>query len=736
MCNDIERTVEQTFQQLDHCLSHALSICPVEDARLLLELVAAIPQPARQLIAGELIKLDMAKASESGQLRRLDFYELVMVDVFPEKRPSLDLVLEEIQVCRELGHDPSLSDYRLRFPHLAASLLEILPTTKLVRQQTTDVKPTRFQSQEVVDDFVILRLLGSGAFADVYLAKQPSMARLVALKVSGKTSDEPQALSQLDHTNIVRVYDQRQLGDSPVHLLYMEYVPGGTLEEVIRATRDLSIKQLDGRSLLVAINQALVVAEQQRPDRSLEREQLANVDWSNLVARLGVGLAEGIDAAHRRGIMHRDIKPANILLSASGVPKLADFNVSFGNLIGRSNAAAHFGGSLAYMSPEQICVADPSHSMQAGDLDPRSDLFSLGVVLWELWQGHRPQTQHEPVVNWMQALQQQLTLRRMTPQRHRQFPGAAARVLEKILRQTLEFDREARPRSGAELAARLMLVLHPQAAELFEPAPRSWRKYMLATPVLLTTSLIIFIPNGLAGAINYQYNFNSIQTLHPQLLTFFETLSRCINWVAFPLGGLLLLYFSWPVEKVLRGRETSKTLSSFGLHSTWQLGHYAAMVGGLLWWIAGVVFPTALRISDDRFGLKESIEFFLSLAICGGLAWIYPFFGIALVAVEVYYPALVSKSMLDFNFEDRAKRMQRQAAAYLFSAAAIPLLALALMALVPSANEKYHTFLLVMVILAGVALPFAFLAYQRLIKRLAMLRTVLADHSFEQQLFS
>lgn len=733
MCTDIERTIEQTFQQLDHCLSHALSICPVADALVLLEMVASRTQPAKQLIAGELIKLDMAKAGEAGELRQLDFYNAIIVEVFPDQRPSLDLVLEEIQLRRDLGEDPSLADYRLRFPHLAASLSEILPTTHLVRQQVTDVKPPRFQGQQTVDDFIILRLLGSGAFADVYLAKQPSMARLVALKVSGRISDEPQALSQLDHSNIVRVFDQRQLSQSPVHLLYMEYVPGGTLEEVIKATRDLPVQQLNGQVLLAAINQALVVAEQQRPDRSPEHEQLESFSWSALVARLGVGLAEGIDAAHRRGIMHRDIKPANILLSASGVPKLADFNVSFGNLIGRSNAAAHFGGSLAYMSPEQLCAADPLHAMQAGDLDARSDLFSLGVVLWELWQGRRPQMPLEPVENWMHALQQQLRLRRMTPQRQRQFPGAAARVLEKILLQTLEFDRDARPRSGGELAARLMLVLHPQAAELFEPAPRSWRKRLLGTPVLFTTALVIFIPNGLAGAINYQYNFNTIQTLHPQLLPFFETLSRWINWVTFPLGGLLLLYFSWPVEKILRARETSKTVSSFGLHSTWQLGHYAAMVGGMLWWIAGVVFPVALRMSDDRFGLKESIEFFLSLVICGGLAWIYPFFGIALIAVEVYYPALVSKSMLDFGFEERAKRMQRQATAYLFSAAAIPLLGLALMALVPSTNEKYHTFLLVMVVLAGIALPFAFLAYQRLGRQLTLLRSVLADHSFEQK---
>ena len=83
-----------------------------------------------------------------------------------------------------------------------------------------------------LDDFLLMDRLGQGAFATVYLAHQQSMRRTVALKVSESEDAEAQTLAQLDHPNIVRVYDQRNLPQRGVHLVWMEYLPGGTLEEL------------------------------------------------------------------------------------------------------------------------------------------------------------------------------------------------------------------------------------------------------------------------------------------------------------------------------------------------------------------------------------------------------------------------------------------------------------------------------------------------------------------------
>ena len=84
-------------------------------------------------------------------------------------------------------------------------------------------------------------------------------------------------------------------------------------------------------------------------------------------------------------MLHRDVKPANVLLTAEPSPKLADFNISFSDKVDGATPAAYFGGSLAYMSPEQLEACNPAHARSADELDGRSDLYSLGMVLWELF---------------------------------------------------------------------------------------------------------------------------------------------------------------------------------------------------------------------------------------------------------------------------------------------------------------------------------------------------------------
>ncbi|MGN6546689.1 MAG: protein kinase domain-containing protein [Aureliella sp.] len=349
MTVSIERTIAATFQYLEPVLSRAIELSPVADPLELVKLLPESPQQAQQLMLAELIKLDMTKAAQAGQVRTLEFYAPALAGLFESEQLPLDLVLEEIQLLRASGKHPELAQYKAKYPYLASVLDDLLTRTDLTQPGKLIEKTPLFEDGGKVDDFEILRTLGRGSFASVYLARQMSMQRLVALKVSQRGSDEPIALSQLDHPSIVRVYDQRRISDPDAVLLYMQYVPGGTLADVIHATANLPAEALSGRAILQSIDQALLTAGQQPPEHSSTREYLAGLDWPSAVAWIGVQLAEGLAAAHERGIMHRDVKPANVLLSAEGAPKLADFNVSYGGTAGCAGATVHIGGSLAYM---------------------------------------------------------------------------------------------------------------------------------------------------------------------------------------------------------------------------------------------------------------------------------------------------------------------------------------------------------------------------------------------------
>ena len=241
-----------------------------------------------------------------------------------------------------------------------------------------------------MDDFDLLTGLGAGAFARVFLARQVSMQRLVAVKISADHGSEPQTLARLDHDYIVRIFDQRVLAQQRLKLLYMQFLPGGTLLGVLRWVRATPVEQRNGQLLLDAVDAAMEEKGEIRPSDSSVREEIASLTWPETVAWLGRRLAEALDYANSRGVLHRDLKPANVLLTAEGVPKLADFNISYSRNTAGTSPVAYFGGSLSYMSPEQLEACHPHRPGTAADLDTRADIFSLGVVLWELLTGAKP----------------------------------------------------------------------------------------------------------------------------------------------------------------------------------------------------------------------------------------------------------------------------------------------------------------------------------------------------------
>jgi hypothetical protein len=114
------------------------------------------------------------------------------------------------------------------------------------------------------------------------------------------------------------------------------------------------------------------------------------MSYVRAVLALGVRLADGLAHAHDRGLLHRDIKPANVLLAADGQPMLLDFNLATDAVTPAGAAAAHLGGTLPYMPPEQLARLLPGGWAGAAAPDPRGDVYALGMVLCEILTGRHP----------------------------------------------------------------------------------------------------------------------------------------------------------------------------------------------------------------------------------------------------------------------------------------------------------------------------------------------------------
>lgn len=728
---------DRADELLESCLEAFLPHAPVEDAGRLRDFLPRDEPTLAPFLLGELVKLDMAAGAEAGVAPDLDRYLAALPDLLSSDRMPFDLVIEEYQLCREVGGDPKQADYAQRFPQHADLLLKFSCNAETVAPAGKPAAPGEYADGEQVDDFIIVQPLGSGAFARVYLARQISMQRLVALKVSAGKGDEPQALAQFDHPNIVRVYDQRALDEGATHLLYMQYLPGGTLADVVKRVRWCGPAARRGHLVLEAIDDNLLDAAQQSPEGSPLREWLFTAPWPETVAWLGGQLARALDDSHHRGVFHRDVKPANVLMSAEGVPKLADFNVSMAGSAGRAGAAATLGGSIGYMAPEHLAAIGGMPGAEPEDVAEAADLYSLAVLLWELWQGQRPFEVKGEAESWTDALAGQIVSRdEPLIEPERQANDSSERVLESALREALASDPADRPSSGAEFAGRLHLALHPEAADLFDPPEGSWRRWALSLPTMLLIAAAVLLPNIAAGFFNYFYNEREVIQPHSPggsllliegLKPFFVKLSTIVNLTFFPLGGLLAAYYGLPVTRAINRAKRGKVVEEEEIDGVFALCHRGALLGGTLWGVASLVFPIALswRFFPD-FGFGEAAHFFLSLLVCGGVAAVYPYFLLTTAVASVYYPRLVRASMTDQAFDLRGEKLRRHGELYLFAAAIIPLMAIVLLVSRESPQDV-RDMILCGVLATVLGLFAAFNAYRYVLKIWDRMKPVLTN---------
>lgn len=679
------------------------------------------PPLLRQLILSELIKVDIRERWEREVPRSLEEYLAEFGDTFDGAFPC-ELVYEEFRIRKQLGHDVSWHGYVQRFPDHEQRLRRLLAAD--TGEATFRIQPKKAYEEidvdQTLDDFDLLAILGEGAFGRVFLARQRSMQRMVALKVSADHGNEPQTLAQLDHPNIVRVFDQRQLTDPNLRLLYMQYLAGGTLLDVIRGVQNTEVSKRTGKDYLSAVDQSLLKRGETPPAESSLRNTLAEEDWIAVVCQLGTRLAEALAYASQQGVLHRDVKPANILIAADGSPKLADFNTSFNEKLEGSAPAAYFGGSLAYMSPEQLEACDAQHSRNPDSLDSRSDLYSLAVVLWELLYSQRPFDDSIGQAGWATTLGAMVDRRRQMKviESNSQSRSARGQQLQQTLLRALDPDPDQRFDNGTQFARQLQLALKPAALALIHPSPNSWRGRLRQFP-FATFLLAVLVPNALAAVFNLVYNQQEIVSKLQGAQETFWRIQTVINSIGFPLGIVILGVLFRPIRQWIGessgsqpdGDSNGDSIASddalWVRKRSLQMAGIAAAVSLAEWLLAGIAYPLSLSFAMGDVPGNATVHFIASLTLCGLISAAYPYILTMFFAVELYYPALLQTDNVTREEHKLLDSALRWNSVFLGVAAIVPMLSIAIlvglgtenrMALVIMSTAGLIGFLLLLVI--------------------------------------
>ncbi|HEY1603808.1 MAG TPA: serine/threonine-protein kinase [Pirellulales bacterium] len=658
------------------------------------------PAPLRHMTLVELIKVDMEyRCPRPEHSRRIEQYVAEFPELSERGQVPCDLIYEEYHLRKQSGQSVSAQEYFDRFPRQADELGRLLGLES-PHLSTSVVGAARFEEVEVgdqIDDFDLLTRLGRGAFATVFLARQQSMQRIVALKISADKGNEPQTMALLDHPHIVRVFDQRHLSERQLRLLYMQYIPGGTLQTVIDTIRRLPPSMRSGVRLLEAIDECLMLRGESPPTDSPLRHRLATATWPQTVCWLGSRLAAALSYAHQRGVLHRDVKPANVLVAADGTPKLADFNISYSSKVEGSSAAAYFGGSLAYMSPEQLEACNPNHMREAEDLDGRSDVYSLGVMLWELLTGRRPFEDCQPTSNWS------ATLNQMLADRHQgvpidaiaQLPRDCPSGLKQFLLSCLNVDRDNRP-SAAQLSRQLELALEPEVMRLLRPRPGAWRNWVRRYPLTAMFAAGL-LPNIIFTLLNLAYNIPAIfESLGKSVFDVLDDPAvSIVNGAAFAVGIAIVLPLTWPVamavSRIYRDEAHDVDHDPRWRRRALVLADWTACVSAAEWIVTGLVFPFWLsrEIPPDKFHASVVYAHFMaSQGLCGMMASTLAFFFVTVLAVRAFYPTLFQVDHTDLSALESVRRLQQRTWVYFGVAVVVPPLSMVVMVIMLSAAKE------------------------------------------------
>ena len=399
---------------------------------------------------------------------------------------ALELAYEDYCIRIDNGESVDASAFCQRFPWLRRSLSRQIEVDRYIRAHRllgdgSDIKWP--QPGDPLLGFRVVEEIGAGTFSRAYLCAQSEVGdRQVVVKVAYQGAFEADTMGRLSHPNIMSVHSVERDVQTQLSCLCMPFCGRSTLCDVI----DLAFadqKQPDGSAVILAAARSRC----RRNDRYQPVVSRMTVrpgsSYVTGVLQLAVQIADALEHAHDRGVLHGDLKPSNVVLSIEGTPLVVDFNLSLGP------GAVEFmaGGTFPYMAPEKVrtLLVGPDESDRP---DGRSDIFSLGAMLYELLTGRIPFLDQVDSEEAMAPGTRMLALQRQGLPNPRLLNPAVDRRLAAFIHHCVAFEPGDRPESMAKVGSALRH--HLSTSRQSYRFLRKHRRVFLLTTLLSAGGLI------------------------------------------------------------------------------------------------------------------------------------------------------------------------------------------------------------------------------------------------------
>ncbi len=311
------------------------------------------------------------------------------------KEQVIEQAVQKFVDAQLQGHRLNIDEFVKQYPDVEEQLRQKIQNLQkidglfncLMQADDSDYREAVIEHDLIgkrLGDFEIVNLIGTGGMGAVFLARQVSLDREVALKVISDISGarakslerfkrEAKVLAKISYPHIVSIYEVGEEG--PYSYFAMEYVQGVSLDKILASIRNAPSDAKASEVMRKCLEDKSSIQEREYAKSRQKDGAEIDTDYIVGISKIIISIASALENAHSKGILHRDVKPSNILIDSNGTPKLVDFGLARAESQQAITVTGEFFGTPSYVSPEQIRRPDT--------VDCRSDVYSLAATYYE-----------------------------------------------------------------------------------------------------------------------------------------------------------------------------------------------------------------------------------------------------------------------------------------------------------------------------------------------------------------